>query len=457
MSYADSYDDRRSQQDGGPSYSKGGDGYDARDKDERRPPRDRSGDRSKDAAPRDAEKEFDGPGGMQPGDTDVVGVIESNWNEVTDNFDDMELREELLRGIYGYGFEKPSAIQQRAIIPCVKGYDVIAQAQSGTGKTATFAVAILQQIDVSLKHCQALVLAPTRELAQQIQKVVIALGDYMDAECHACIGGTNVREDLMKLNMGVHVVVGTPGRVFDMINRDALDPRHIKMFVLDEADEMLSRGFKDQIYDVFRNLSDSIQVILLSATMPDDVLEVTKRFMRDPVRILVKKEELTLEGIKQFYISVEREEWKLDTLCDLYETLTITQAVIFCNTRRKVEWLTDKMHQRDFTVSAIHGDMEQSQRDVIMREFRSGSSRVLITTDLLARGIDVQQVSLVINYDLPTNRESYIHRIGRGGRFGRKGVAINFVVSEDHRALKDIETFYNTQIEEMPMNVADLI
>ena len=234
------------------------------------------------------------------------------------------------------------------------------------------------------------------------------------------------------------------------------------------------RGFKDQIYDVFRHLNQETQVILLSATMPDEVLEVTKRFMRDPIRILVKKEELTLEGIRQFYISVEREEWKLDTLCDLYETLTITQAVIFANTRRKVDWLTEKMHERDFTVSAMHGDMDQKERDVIMREFRSGSSRVLITTDLLARGIDVQQVSLVINYDLPTNRfvtinilkmedlmiyfrENYIHRIGRGGRFGRKGVAINFVTEEDKRSLQDIEKFYNTQIDEMPMNVADLI
>jgi translation initiation factor 4A len=242
-----------------------------------------------------------------------------------------------------------------------------------------------------------------------------------------------------------------------MISRKVLRPNDIKQFVLDEADEMLSRGFKDQIYDVFRHLNQEIQVILLSATMPSEVLEVTTRFMRDPIRILVKKEELTLEGIRQFYISVEREEWKLDTLCDLYETLTITQAVIFCNTRRKVDWLTEKMHQRDFTVSAMHGDMDQKERDVIMREFRSGSSRVLITTDLLARGIDVQQVSLVINYDLPTNRENYIHRIGRGGRFGRKGVAINFVTDEDKRALQDIEKFYNTQIDEMPMNVADLI
>ncbi|XP_023334869.1 eukaryotic initiation factor 4A-I [Eurytemora carolleeae] len=335
--------------------------------------------------------------------------------------------------------------------------DVIAQAQSGTGKTATFSISILQQIDTGLRECQALILAPTRELAQQIQKVVMALGDYMGAQCHACIGGTSVREDMRKLEQGQHIVVGTPGRVFDMISRNVLRPRDIKQFVLDEADEMLSRGFKDQIYDVFRHLNSEIQVILLSATMPSEVLEVTTRFMRNPIRILVKKEELTLEGIRQFYIAVEREEWKLDTLCDLYETLTITQAVIFCNTRRKVDWLTTKMTERDFTVSAMHGDMDQKERDVIMREFRSGSSRVLITTDLLARGIDVQQVSLVINYDLPTNRENYIHRIGRGGRFGRKGVAINFVTEDDKRSLQDIEKFYNTQIDEMPMNVADLI
>ncbi|PFX14567.1 eukaryotic initiation factor 4A-I-like [Stylophora pistillata] len=399
--------------------------------------------------------EQNGPPGMEQD-----GDIETNWDEVVDKFDNMGLRENLLRGIYAYGFEKPSAIQQRAIIPCCKGLDVIAQAQSGTGKTATFSISILHQIDVSLNECQALVLAPTRELAQQIQKVVIALGDYMDARCHACIGGTSVQEDILALKdrtKGVHSVVGTPGRVFDLMNRSHLNTDKIKIFVLDEADEMLSRGFKDQIYDIFRKLPTTVQVILLSATMPKDVLEVTCKFMRDPIRILVKKEELTLEGIKQFYVMVEKEEWKLETLCDLYETLTITQAVIFLNTRRKVDWLNQKMEQKDFTVSCMHGDMDQKERDVIMKEFRSGSSRVLITTDLLARGIDVQQVSLVINYDLPGNRENYIHRIGRGGRFGRKGVAINFVTNDDVRTLRDIEQFYNTQIDEMPMNVADLI
>lgn len=366
----------------------------------------------------------------------------------------MNLRSELLRGVYAYGFERPSAIQQRAIMPVIKGNDVIAQAQSGTGKTATFAIAALQKLDPNIKACQGLILAPTRELAQQIQKVVVAIGDFMNIECHACIGGTSVRDDMKALQDGPQVVVGTPGRVHDMIQRRMLKTDSMKMFILDEADEMLSRGFTEQIYDIFQFLPQSTQVVLLSATMPQDVLEVTTKFMREPVRILVKKDELTLEGIKQFYIAVEKEEWKLDTLSDLYETVTITQAVIFCNTRRKVDWLTDKLTARDFTVSAMHGDMDQGQRDVIMKEFRSGSSRVLIATDLLARGIDVQQVSLVINYDLPANRENYIHRIGRGGRFGRKGVAINFVTADDVRMMREIEQFYSTQIEEMPMNVA---
>lgn len=382
---------------------------------------------------------------------------ESNWDQVVESFDNMSLREELLRGIYAYGFEKPSGIQQRAIIPLAKGHDVIAQAQSGTGKTATFTVGILQRLDLTNPECQALILAPTRELAQQIQKVVTTIGDYLNVKCHSCIGGTLVRDDIVKLQGGVHVVVGTPGRVYDMLCRRVLRADTIKMFVLDEADEMLSRGFKDQIYDIFTTLPESVQVGLFSATMPTDALEITQKFMNNPIRILVKKDELTLEGIKQFFINVEREEWKLDTLSDLYETLNITQAVIFCNTRRKVDWLTGKMRDKDFTVSSTHGDISQQERDVIMNEFRTGSSRVLITTDLLARGIDVQQVSLVINYDLPRNLENYIHRIGRSGRFGRKGVAINFVTGDDAKTLKELEQFYNTQIEEMPASVADLL
>jgi len=400
--------------------------------------------------------EVGGGGGEQAGNWEEIAT---NWDEVTSSFDAMDLKEDLLRGIYAYGFEKPSAIQQRAIKPMLLGRDVIAQAQSGTGKTATFTIGILQRLDVAVKDCQALVLAPTRELAQQIVKVILALGDFMGLKTHACVGGTAVRDDIRTLQEGVHVVVGTPGRVYDMIQRRALRLESVKLFVLDEADEMLSRGFKEQIYDVFKYMPETVQCTIFSATMPLEVLEVTSKFMRDPIRILVKRDELTLEGIKQFYIAIEKEEWKLETLCDLYSTLTITQAIIYCNTRRKVDWLTEQMQSRDFTVSSIRGgdDMDQRERDLIMREFRSGSSRVLITTDLLARGIDVQQVSLVINYDLPTNRENYIHRIGRSGRFGRKGVSINFITKGDVVYLRDIESFYNTEIQEMPSNVADLL
>jgi len=385
-------------------------------------------------------------------------TIAANIFEDFESFDDMGLREELLRGIYAYGFEKPSAIQKRAIVPIIKGRDTIAQAQSGTGKTGTFAISILQRIDIEQLDIQALILAPTRELAQQIQKVVASVGDYMKVKVHACVGGTAVREDLGILRDGVHVVVGTPGRVYDMIQRGALKLGKLKLFVMDEADQMLDRGFKDQIYEIFSSgLPKDTQVALFSATMPSEALDLTSKFMREPATILVKKDELTLDGIKQFYIAVEKEDWKLDTLCDLYETLTITQAIIYANTRRKVDWLTENMQKRDFTVSSTHGDMDMRERELIMKEFRSGATRVLITTDLLARGIDVQQVSLVINYDLPTNRENYIHRIGRSGRFGRKGVAINFITAGDVKYMKDIESFYGTVVEEMPMNVAELI
>jgi len=387
----------------------------------------------------------------------TVSVTGADEYPVVDSFDDLDLQEGLLRGIYSYGFEKPSAIQQRAIRPVLEGRDTIGQAQSGTGKTATFVIGSLQRIDFGLNSCQSLMLAPTRELANQIYKVVLALGDYLKVKAHVCIGGTSVRDDIDRLREGVHVVVGTPGRVFDMISKRHLRIDDLLTFTLDEADEMLSRGFKDQIYDIFKTMPPNVQVCLFSATMPPEILDMTTKFMRDAVRILVKKDELTLEGIRQFYVAIEKEEWKLDTLCDLYETLTITQAIIYCNTRRKVDFLADQMAKRDFTISTMHAELDQKERDLIMREFRSGSSRVLISTDLLARGIDVQQVSLVINFDLPQNMENYLHRIGRSGRFGRKGVAINFVTNNDVRAMKDIEKYYHTQIEEMPMDIADMI
>ncbi|KIK45720.1 hypothetical protein CY34DRAFT_777912 [Suillus luteus UH-Slu-Lm8-n1] len=385
--------------------------------------------------------------GINPGDEKLV-FEPSEALSVVSTFDNLNLKEDLLRGIHAYNLGKPSAIQQRAILPITQGRDVIAQAQSGTGKTTTLAISVLQSIDVSVRETQALVLTPTRQLATQIQSVVLALGDYMNVQCHACIGGTSIGEDIRKLEYGQHVVSGTPGRVFDMIRRRALRTRNIKMLVLDEADELLdSKESKDLIYDVCRYLPPARQVVLLSTILPydRDLLEMSTKFMTDPIRILVERDELMPEWINQFFVAVEKEDWKFDKLCDLYDKLTITQAVIFCNTRRKVS---------NFTVSLLHSKMVQKESDAIMAEFRGGTSRVLITTD--ARGIDVQQVSLVINYDLPANRENCLYRISRSGRFGRKGVAINLVTVDEVRILRDIEQFYCTRIDETA-NAAELI
>ena len=209
-------------------------------------------------------------------------------------------------------------------------------------------------------------------MAEQTQKVILALGDYMNIKVHCCIGGRNVNEDIFKLEHGLHIVSGTPGRVFDMIQRRTFKTTGIKMFVIDEADEMLNQGFREQIYDIYRYLPYGTQCVVISATLPQEILEMTKKFMNDPIRILVKRDELTLDGIKQFFVSVEKEEYKFETLCDLYDTLTITQAVIFCNKKTKVEWLARKMREQNFTVSYMHGGMPQKERDAIMTEFRGG-------------------------------------------------------------------------------------
>eukprot|EP00933_Yihiella_yeosuensis_P059048 TRINITY_DN5995_c0_g1_i2.p1 TRINITY_DN5995_c0_g1~~TRINITY_DN5995_c0_g1_i2.p1 ORF type:complete len:317 (+),score=72.25 TRINITY_DN5995_c0_g1_i2:134-1084(+) len=301
-----------------------------------------------------------------------ITVVGSDEYPAIDSFDDMGLPDELLRGIYSYGFEKPSAIQQRAIVPVMEGRDTLGQAQSGTGKTATFMLGALARIDVSNHSCQALVLAPTRELALQTKLVGSALGDYLNVRIHASIGGTARREDINKLREGQHVVVGTPGRILDMMEKGILGVASLRIFVIDEADEMLSIGFKEQIYKMFKIIHPEVQVCLFSATMPADILELTKKFMRDPVKILVKKDELTLEGIQQFYVAVEKEGWKLDILCDLYETLTISQSIIYCNTQRKADMLADEMTKRDFSVSIMHAGLDQDQRSLVMREFRSG-------------------------------------------------------------------------------------
>jgi translation initiation factor 4A len=379
--------------------------------------------------------------------------METNWDESVETFDELPLKKDLLRGIYGYGFEKPSPIQQRAILPILKGKDTIAQAQSGTGKTAAFAISCLQTVDTSVMDAQALVLAPTRELAQQISLVFTLLGEFMKVKVHAFIGGTSLKADIKNLSEGVHIVVGTPGRVLDMINKNILKLTSLKLFVLDEADEMLSRGFLDSIKQVISFIPETCQIALFSATMPKEIVAITNKFMNNPAKILVKKEELTLEGIRQYYIPMKK-EWKLEILLNLYKMMEITQAIIYCNSKKTVDYVTEELIKKGFVVSAMHSELPQQERDKVMKEFRTGASRVLVTTDLLARGIDVYQVSLVINYDIPRQRETYIHRIGRSGRFGRKGTAINFVSPEDKDELENIQKFYNTSIEELPSDLS---
>ena len=383
-----------------------------------------------------------------------------NKNYVVESYNTFEsigLKENLLRGIYSMGFEKPSPIQTRAIKPVIDKNDVIGQAQSGTGKTATFLIGTLQSIDETINKPQALILAPTRELSEQIYNVLNGLSAYMKTNNMLLIGGTRRQDDMKKLEGGMQVIVGTPGRVFDMLKSMALRSDLMKLFVLDEADEMLSKGFQEQIYEIFQYIPKGANVALFSATMPTEALELTKRFMNNPIEILVKKEQLTLEGIHQFYIAIEKEIWKLDTLCDLYEKLTISQSIIYCNAKRKADWLKEQLEMKDFTVKCLHSDMSQQERKEVMDSFRTGELRVLIATDIISRGIDVQQVSIVINYDIPKYNDTYIHRIGRSGRYGRKGLAINFVVYEDIKRLKEIQDYYETQIEEMPQDISEFI
>jgi translation initiation factor 4A len=271
------------------------------------------------------------------------------------------------------------------------------------------------------------------------------------------MGGTGVEDNFKSLDSGAQFIIGTPGRVYDMMKRYVLKTNKLTSFVMDEADEMLSKGFKDQVYEIFQFIPNGCQTCIFSATMPEAALDITKKFMNDPIKILVKQEMVTLEGIKQYYLGVEQETWKVATLYDLYERLKIRQTIIFVNSKRKADYLKEQLEQESFVVSIIHANMTQVQRDKTMKTFRTGSSRILIATDVISRGIDVQQVQVVINFDIPRHIETYIHRIGRSGRYGRKGIAINFVTEQEFEKLERIQKFYQTQIEPLPDNIKSLI
>jgi translation initiation factor 4A len=370
-----------------------------------------------------------------------------------DDFAEMDLPEKLLRGIYSYGFEKPSEIQQKAIVPISKGKDIIGQAQSGTGKTGTFAIGSLARCD-DTPEIQIMIVVPTHELATQIGKVFDSIGNFMDIKCIVAIGGSSIRDTIFKIRNGAKVIVGTPGRIEHLLKERIVKTDNLKTFIMDEADSLLYGNFLPNMIDIINYLHDQTQIVLISATYEKlDMNEIARELRIKPVKIIVKKEELTLEGIKQYYINIGEERYKLDTLQDIYALLTITQTIIYVNTRKKVDWLQQMLTEKDFTVSCMHSDMTHTERKDIMRLFTSGVSRILISTDLLARGIDIQQVSVVINYDIPKDRDSYLHRIGRSGRFGRKGVAINFTTKYDYDAMMGLQEYYNTQIEEMPDDI----
>ena len=385
---------------------------------------------------------------------------ESDYMYSIKDWDDekINLKTDLLRGIYAYGFEQPSAIQKKAIFPMTKSppKDIIAQAQSGTGKTGLFVTGILQIINTTINECQALILAPTHELANQIQNVTNSIGKFLNIKTQLLVGGTSVEGDKHKLlNNTPHIVIGTPGRVHDMFRRRYLQSSTLNILVIDEADEMLSSGFKDQMYKIFQFMPNNIQIGLFSATMPSELQELTSKFLRTPIKILVKAEQLTLQGIAQYFINIQDDVMKYETLKDIFSTLSISQAIIYCNSTRRVDDLQEAMENDNFPVKKIHGKMPEEERKKTYKDFKEGGARVLITSDLFARGIDVQQVSIVINFDIPKNEHTYLHRIGRSGRWGRKGIAINFQTKHDILRLKKFEEYYSTQIMEMPSNYID--
>jgi translation initiation factor 4A len=371
------------------------------------------------------------------------------------SWDDLNIETSILRSIYSCGFETPSDIQKTAIKPIQDGVDLIAQAQSGTGKTGAFVIGALSRLDLTKRTTQIIVLAPTHELVSQIHSVFSNMTSFVEGVViRKMVGGTAVTEEIQELRSNIpHIIVGSTGRVFDMIKRRAFSTRDVTLCVLDEADEMLSVGFKDQIYNIFQQLPSTVQIALFSATMPPPIIQLTTKFMRDPVKITMKPQELNLEGIKQYYIAMHNDFDKIECLKDLFSRLTVSQTIIYANDVRRVKDLYEVMAKEDFSVCCIHREMTKQERTDAITKFREGGYRMLISSNITARGIDVQQVNTVINFDIPRSVDTYLHRIGRSGRWGRKGIAINFVTKMDIQQMKFIEHHYGAVIEEMPADL----
>ena len=370
-------------------------------------------------------------------------------------FDDFDLNDKLLRGIYSYGFENPSDIQCKALPIINSKRDLYAQAQSGTGKTGAFTIGALNILDTDLKKTQILILNPTYELVNQNYDVMKAISQYMNVNIMKVVGKTSLDECKRELEKEPEIIIGTPGRVLDMINRRVLYTQSIKLLVFDEADEMLSYGFRDNIYNIVQFIPKDTQICLFSATRTDETVELSNKFLNNPESIIVEHQNVSLEGIKQFKVVIN-EEWKYDTLIDLYNLLNISQCIIYVNYKDKLMRIYEELIKNEYPVDFIHGEISKDERESKLLDFKNGKTRLLLSTDLLARGIDVQQLNLVINYDLPRSKETYIHRIGRSGRYGRKGVAINLVGQRDQRSLAEIQEHYKVTIDDLPQNLSEI-
>lgn len=375
-------------------------------------------------------------------------------NDIITDWTGFNLNNNILRGIYAYGFEKPSPIQQKSIKPILDGKDIIAQAQSGTGKTACFTIGALSKVNTDEKNLQVIVLSPTRELSIQTGNVIKNIANFIPKlKIDSCYD-SNKKENAFTYSVP-HIICGCPGRVIEIITKYKINTDNLKFVVLDEADEMLSIGFKDQIMSIFNQLVPKhSQVALFSATLPKEALTISESILHEPEKIIMKTEQLTLEGIQQFFVAVNDDISKYETLKDLYKYLSISQCIIYCNSVKRVKDLHSAMSEDNFPVTCIHSSMNKYERNVAFNNFRKGDSRVLISSNVTSRGIDVQQVSVVINFDVSRDIHNYLHRIGRSGRWGRKGVGINLVTKKDVNTLRDIENYYQCQINPLPSDMS---
>ena len=387
-------------------------------------------------------------------------ILDKNAESEINTFEELDLNDELLRGIYSYGFERPSPIQKLAIRPLIERRDILAQAQSGTGKTATFAIGSLSIVKTDDNFTQVLVLSPTKELSIQSSNVFKSLGDQMkNLRVQTLYGGQNMEDfgnsDFSK-RLHPHVICGCTGRVLDMMQRNRITSRKIKMVILDEADEMLSSGFKEQVYQIFQYFNNNIQVALFSATIPESIKPIVDKIVRNPVTISVKLEQLSLEGIHQYYVAVDDDRQKYMALKDIYSNLSVSSCIIYANSVKRVSELYEAMIEDGFPVCCIHSNMDRTTRENSFKDFRQGKFRVLISSNVTSRGIDIQQVGTVINFDIPKCVHNYLHRIGRSGRWGRKGVGINLITRRDFFKLREIERHYDIKIKELPSDLKSL-